>query len=97
MKRNLIKRVDLDASSADFFEDEVLGYMEARGAVWFAGEDLDEEGHPFTLTVELGNEWVDFNDNAAGLGSELAERAILAKLREQIANLRAMLEDNSAY
>ena len=97
MKRNLIQRVELDTAAADFFEDEVTGYMEARGAYWLNEEDLDEEGHPFTLTVELSGEWVDFNDAACGLCEEQAERAILAQLREQLADLRAMLEDNSAY
>ena len=97
MKRNLIQRVELDASSADFFEDEVTGYMEARGFYWLNDEDIEDEGHPFTLTVELAGEWVDFNDHACGLCEEQAERAILSQLREQLADLRAMLEDHSAY
>ena len=97
MKHNMIQRVELDSAAANFFEDEVTGYMEATGFYWLNDEDLDEEGHPFTLTVELSGEWVDFNDAACGLCEEHAERAILAKLREQIADLRAMLEDNSAY
>lgn len=97
MKRNLIKHVELDTGSADFFEDEMSGYMECHGFYWFSDEDLEDEGHPFTLTVELGGAWIDFNDAAAGLGEELAERAILSQLREEIAELRAMLEDNTAY
>lgn len=97
MKRNLIKRVELDTSAADFFEDEVTGYMEARGAYWLNGEDPDGDGHPFTLTVEIGGAWVDFNDHAVALAEEQAERAIVSALGQEIKELRATIEDRNAY
>lgn len=97
MKRALIQHVELEPYAADFFEDEVSGYMEAHGFYWLNDEDLEDDGHPFTLTVELGGQWVDFDDSACGLCEETAEREILARLRPQLDELRAMLEDHSAY
>lgn len=97
MKRNLIKRAELNTAGADFFEYEVTGYMETRGEYWLNDDDLDEAGHPFTLTVETGGAWIDFNDNAVGLCEERAERALTGLLAGQIKELRDVLEDRNAY
>ena len=98
MKRPIVKSVWLNVSRADYFEDEMAGYMEAQGEYWLNDEDLDrDEGHPFTLTVELSGAWIDFNDHGVALGEEKAERAILSLLREEVKEMRGAIEDRNTY
>lgn len=91
MKKRLINRYEIDTGSADYFYDaESLDtYAECHGLFWFVGDPAECDGHPFTLTVTLDDEWVNFDDGAAGLGEERAERALTAVLCDEVDEIRA--------